>query len=372
MSSAASVARCGTPCITVDTRQGAGSWAHGWRAAVRILLLDARAMFVLPIGLLRYWLTGKRSEVAYQSFVWLSCVTHGRLNDVLSAALARLRPKIPIESRAGVLGDLTPEDVARHVQKLRADGFVLFPGVVPAVLCDRLVQFALGTPASVRRMDHEPDSVAKRTALFDATAPLGVRYDYDTSELLENPDVQALLADRSLISIAQEYLGSSPVADVLCMWWHTNYHAQPDSGAAQYFHFDMDRIKWVKLFLYLTDVGPDNGPHTFIQGSHRSGGIPPTFLRRGYARLRDEEVFRQYPAERRIEFCAPRGSIIIEDTRGLHKGANVRGAPRLVLQLQFSNSLFGAYSPSVRLESVKDAALEGMLRQAPSIYRQYR
>jgi hypothetical protein len=26
----------------------------------------------------------------------------------------------------------------------------------------------------------------------------------------------------------------------------------------------------------------------------------------------------------------------------------------------------------VRLESVKDAALEGMLRQAPSIYRQYR
>src|SRR5580704_13305582 len=113
------------PCKLVAARPGGADWTHGWRGVLRILLLDARAVLVFPLGLLRYWITGKRSEVAYQSFVWLSCVTHGRLNDFLSAALARLRPKIPIESRAGVLGDLTPEDVARHVQKLRADGFVL-------------------------------------------------------------------------------------------------------------------------------------------------------------------------------------------------------------------------------------------------------
>ncbi len=340
-------------------------------AAARILALDIRGILVFPFGLVGYWITGKTAEVAYQSFIWLSCITSGRLNDVLSATLARFRPKIPLSSRAGVLGDLSAEDVERHVSRLRDDGFVQFVGVLPAAMCERLAQFARQTPASVRRMDHEPANVEKRMALFDARAPLGVRYDYETNGLLDNSDVQALLADHSLLTIAQEYLGSRPVIDVLSMWWHTNYHAQPDSQAAQYFHFDMDRIKWLKVFVYLTDVGPDNGPHMFIKGSHRSGQIPGEFLQRGYARLTDEEVFRQYPPDRRIEFCAPRGSIIIEDTRGLHKGVHVRGAPRLVLQLQLSNSLFGTNHARARMGTVRDAGLQSMLRQAPSIYRQY-
>jgi hypothetical protein len=341
------------------------------RAAGRILVLDVRGILVFPFGLLGYWITGRTAEVGYQSFIWLSCITGGRLNDAMSAMLARLRPKIPLGSRAGVLGDLCAEDVRVYVRNLREDGFALFPGVLPAAVCDRLMQFALRTPASVRRMDHESPDVEKRMALFDAGAPLGVRYDYDVSALLDNIDVQALLADRSLLSVAQEYLGSRPVADVLSMWWHTNYHAQPDSQAAQYFHFDMDRIKWLKVFVYLTDVGADNGPHTFIKGSHRSGAIPGAFLRRGYARLMDDEVFRQYPPERRVEFCAPRGSIIIEDTRGFHKGASVRGAPRLVLQLQLSNSLFGTDKGGARLGTIRDAGLQDMLQRAPSIYRQY-
>lgn len=353
------------------TEESARSLTDRLLAVARIVALDVRGLLALPVGLFGYWITGRTAQVGYQSFIWLSCVTNGRLNDVMSSMVARIRPKIPFSSRAGVLGNLTASDVERHVRKLREDGFVLFPAVLPAAVCDRLTRFALETPASVRRMDHEPEAVEKRTARFDAVAPLGVRYDYETSALLDNIDVQALLADRSLISIAQEYLGSRPVADVLSMWWHTNYHAQPDSQAAQYFHFDMDRIKWVKVFVYLTDVGPDNGPHMFIKGSHRTGGIPGTFLRRGYARLMDDEVFRQYPPERRMEFCAPRGSIIIEDTRGLHKGVNVRGAARLMLQMQFSNSLFGTNCPRTRLGTIRDATLQSMLQQAPSIYRQY-
>jgi hypothetical protein len=355
----------------MTTEATASSTAERLRAAARVIALDLRAFVAFPLGVIGYWLSGKTAGASYQSFVWLSCVTGGRLNDLLSAALARLRPKIPLGAATGVLGELSVADVQNHARRLRQDGFVLFPAALPAAACDRLTQFALQTPASVRRMDHEPVSSAKRTALFNADAPLGVRYDYDTSALLNNPDIQALLADRALISIAQEYLGSRPVMDVLSMWWHTNYHAQPDSQAAQYFHFDMDRIKWLKVFVYLTDVGPDNGPHMFIKGSHRSGAIPASFLRRGYARLMDDEVFRQYPPERRVQFCAPRGSIIIEDTRGLHKGVNVCGAARLMLQMQFSNSLFGINAPRSRFVTVRDSALQGMLQRAPSIYRQY-
>jgi Phytanoyl-CoA dioxygenase (PhyH) len=345
--------------------------ALGLRALARLLVLNLRSVLVLPFGLLRYALTGRTGSTTYQSFVWLACSSGGRLNDALSAVLGRIRPKVSLAVSAGVLGELGAADLSAYTRQLRTDGFLLFPAAVPELLCARLLQFALSTPAAVRRMDHEPANLGKRNALFEAAAPQGVRYDYDTQVLLDNPDVQALLADCSLLSLAQEYLGCRPTADVLSMWWHTSFHAQPDSEAAQYFHFDMDRIKWLKVFVYLTDVGTDNGPHTFIRGTHRSGAIPGRFLQRGYARLTDEEVYVEYPPERRIEFCAPRGSVIIEDTRGLHKGASVRGAPRLVLQLQFSNSLFGTNYARVRLGTVRDPGLESLLRQAPAIYRQY-
>ena len=133
----------------------------------------------------------------------------------------------------------------------------------------------------------------------------------------------------------------------------------------------MDRFQWLKVFVYLTDVGPDNGPHAFVRGSHRTGAIPRHILDRGYVRLTDEEVARNYPAEDILSFTAPRGSIIVEDTRGLHKGVHVRDGARLILQLQFSNSLFGTNYTPARMRQVSSPRMKLMLERAPAIYRQY-
>src|SRR6185437_17098348 len=85
--------------------------------------------------------------------------------------------------------------------------------------------------------------------------------------------------------------------------------------------------------------------HSFVRGSHRTGGIPSALLSKGYARLTDEDVARHYARTDVMEFLAPRGTVLAEDTRGLHKGLPVRRGDRLMLQLQFSNSLFGGYYP---------------------------
>jgi hypothetical protein len=121
----------------------------------------------------------------------------------------------------------------------------------------------------------------------------------------------------------------------------------------------------------LTDVGPDDGPHSFIEGSHRSGGIPQSMLRRGYVRLSDEEVLGHYGAARQVEFSAPRGTVIVEDTRGLHKGKAVSGRSRLILQLQFSNSLFGASYPKATLTRVADPQFARMIETFGDVYAQY-
>ena len=340
-------------------------------AALRMILLDLCSVFLFPWGVWRYNRTRRTPEAAYQAMIWLFCTSQGRFNDWVSHLLAKRNPKIELVNRSGVLGDMDQPRSASLVECLRRDGFIVFPRQLSGDICDRLMGFAMNTPAVVRPMDNEDVPKVPRLALFDVSKPLAVRYDYAQADLLAQRDVQALLADGSILGVVQEYLGCQPAADVLSMWWHTNFHDHPDSEAAQYFHFDMDRLKWLKIFIYLTDVGPENGPHSFVRGSHRTGAIPSSILRRGYVRLLDEEVAAHYPKADVLSFTAPRGSIIIEDTRGLHKGVNVRGDPRLILQLQFSNYLFGTNYDPAKLGTIYSPDLKSLLERAPAIYRQY-
>ena len=91
---------------------------------------------------------------------------------------------------------------------------------------------------------------------------------------------------------------------------------------------------------------PEAGPHCFVAGTHRSGSIPQKFLSQGYARLSDTDVNASFAAAVVLEFGGARGTIIVEDTRGLHKGKPVRRGDRLMFELEFSNSLFGAVLPT--------------------------
>ncbi len=174
-------------------------------------------------------------------------------------------------------------------------------------------------------------------------APQAVRYDFDTRDLLDNRDIQKLLSDLSFAAVAQDYFGCRPVVDVLGMWWHTDFSDKPDSEAAQYYHFDMDRPKWLKFFIYLTDVESTSGP----------------------------QVSREFSGKDIIEFTAPRGTILGEDTRGLHKGKHVQKGDRLMLQIQFSNSLFGGFYPKVSMGGDLSSDLKHRVEQFPGLYAAY-
>jgi len=162
-----------------------------------------------------------------------------------------------------------------------------------------------------------------------------------------------------------------PLLDMVAMWWHTAFGDQPSAEAAQLYHFDMDRIRWVKVFIHLTDVTADTGPHCFVSGSHRTGAIPRDLLERGYARLSDEDVRARFGKERLIEHLGPRGTILVEDTRGLHKGKVVTHGDRLLLQLEFTSSLFGANYTRGTLPEQVVPELAARLAQQPEIFQNY-
>ncbi len=336
-----------------------GRATRGLKRFARLLLAAA----TMPPGWLIHSITGTTPLWAQQGMIRLFSASRGLANDLMSRFLSLRYPPKPLELRAGVLAACSSEEIIRAADIMRERGYFVLPRRVPPETCERLLRFALTQPALVRpRESHDGKSIA---AVYDPARPLGAYYRFEPRDVINHADVQALMAEPLLVELAQAYLGAEPVADFIRMWW---YSASSHPESAQLYHCDMSRIKWVRFFIYLTEVGPGNGPHCFVTGSHRTGGIPSRFLERGYAHVSDEEISRSFKPADIVEFLGPRGTIIAEDTRGLHKGQQVHVGHRLILQIQFSNSLFGHLYPRTTFESLKDPGLIELSQRHPRVY----
>lgn len=302
----------------------------------------AKDLVKLAGGAVAFQITGRTPPAAYQSMISLFSQTGGWSNDTMASVVGLIQRARKTPAASGVLGNLDVKAIDAIAHELRDQGYKLFPAQLDSATVDRLVQFALNEPCIARAKDADGAATAKAAAAFPRSNPQAVVYDFSPGSLVNNPDVQRLMTDPSLAAVAQAYIGANPVLDEVNMWWTTSSGGKADSAAAQLYHFDMDRIRWLKVFVYLTDVDENNGPHNFVAGSQRTGAIPASLLSKGYARLTDAEVSSAFGAEQMKSFTGPRGTILLEDTRGLHKGTPARSGDRLMFELEFSSSMFGA------------------------------
>jgi hypothetical protein len=318
-------------------------------------------------GILVYRRTGSTPNDSFISMIFLFCKTRGRSNDILHNVLKLSRNPYDIKNPAGILGTLTKTGLKRIAHEIREKGYYVFPSLLPPDTCDALLQFALLKPC--RRST--PGISTTQQVVYNREAPDAVKYYFDEDTLLESPEIQRLISDLSMIAVAQAYLEVPPILDFVAMWWSTGFSKVADEEAAQLYHFDMDRIKWLKFFVYLTDVTTENGPHCFIGGSHRQKGQPSELLSLGYARISDEEILKFYPSDSIVEFTGRKGTIFAEDTRGFHKGKPLQESDRLVFELQFSDSLFGASHPGTEVTPVQSDFVE-RVKEYPGIYKAFR
>ena len=82
--------------------------------------------------------------------------------------------------------------------------------------------------------------------------------------------LQALTSDTQLVAIARKYLGTVPVPIQARIWWSFPGPADSEEQrlAGQGFHYDIDSYRGLTFFFYLTDVGPSNGAHVYVRGTH--------------------------------------------------------------------------------------------------------
>jgi hypothetical protein len=316
-------------------------------------------------GILSFHLTGKQQEKAYQAMIGLFCRTGGWSNDVVSSVIQFLRPKANFS-----LNEEEKKLTESWAETLGKDGIVPLGNYLKKETCEDLERWARTTPAVPK-----PDRPGlAKTLIPNPENPDAEGYYFLEQDLVSNLHIQRLMTDPKLLSLAQNYLGCEPILSIVAMWWSCagKFSGDAARALAQMYHFDMDRPKWLKIFFYLTDVEEKNGPHVFVRKTHRTGFIPRELLDRGYARLTDEEVSQHFSEKEQMRIVGSRGSTFAEVTRGLHKGLIPENKYRLVLQLEFCNSLFGSeYERSrLNLDTLDKKGLSSA-KKHPRIYRKF-
>lgn len=159
------------------------------------------------------------------------------------------------------------------------------------------------------------------------TAPAGTH----VADIPMAPALRALheLAVHStLVNLAAGYFSCRPYLDSVQAWWSLPGNAHPEE--AENYHRDNDSIRFLKFFLYLTDVDEGAGPHRFVAGSHRA----PRLLDR--KRLTDDEVDQNFAKKDQLSLCGRAGDAFFEDTFGIHKGQLPSSSRRLLAQFRYS------------------------------------
>ena len=244
----------------------------------------------------------------------------GRYDNLLVRAISTLHPKVKLPpSRL-----IDSNAVAATLDALNQRGWDILPWRLDAHDISEIRRFAFSTPA----YGADPFD---RVIIDEAHIPHDRgRYEWRISELIRLPAVQKLIVDGALHQIAQGYLGCRPILTSVTLWLDPVYEGRFEPHV---YHYDNDGPRFLKFFIYLSDVDAESGAHTFIQGSHGHTKPKSYQLSRRYDR---DDLLRHYGAENEIVFAAPAGTILAEDTAGFHKGMDLRKGYRLLLQLEFA------------------------------------
>ncbi|MDQ0125873.1 hypothetical protein J2W17_004843 [Pseudomonas lini] len=172
---------------------------------------------------------------------------------------------------------------------------------------------------------------------------------YDDIDVLNCPHALSWANDPRVLSIVGQALGAKPTLSSLAIWWSYPGHDTPQQ--AENFHRDVDDLHFIKLFIYLTDVDENCGPHNFVPGSQRHDGF------RKIRRYEDHEVISTFGSEGIKIFTGAKGTSFLENTFGLHKGQLPSKNRRLLFQAQYSLHPIGIYTynplPRTRNDNLK-------------------
>ncbi|MDE2454569.1 MAG: hypothetical protein KGL43_13335, partial [Burkholderiales bacterium] len=245
-----------------------------------------------------------------------------------------------------------------RARELRATGISHFGPLLSDAQAGELQRYFLGKPV------HDPYRDASRRFLPDSAErhPDSHIAHHDALDIIRAPHLFGLANRPDILAVAADFLGCKPTLGYLASWW--SYPTRLGAQQAEHFHRDVDDWRFVKLFVYLTDVAADNGPHIYVSRSASSPAL------RRIRRYDDAEVVQAFGRDNVLELTARAGEGFMEDTFGMHKGQPVASGRRLIFQAVYS--MFALpYGPKSAVARIDEVRLPDGSRPDPWINRLY-
>ena len=280
-------------------------------------------------------------ESTHIKLVNLFCRSSGRIQEIIHAF--RIKPvnhllnSIVLESN---LFKTTPAEFSQIIRDLNDNGYAQLPFKLPPSKCAEILEYSSTCKHYCLIRNNECTERYEISSLDHLQKGTLSAHMYE-SDLISSKTISDIFFDKVIMGIASFYLRTD-----VCLHHGSLWHSYKtegdyaDSELAQLFHFDLDEFRWLKLFIFLTDVSSDNGPHVYIPGSHVPGTKSLELLSRGYARIPDDDMNRFHSKTSWKELTCPAGTLVFADTRCWHKGTSVNCGQRSILQPEYSPSTF--------------------------------
>lgn len=220
----------------------------------------------------------------------------------------------------------------------RRDGYAMLPpGAVPHT--DEIIALSLSLfEEKQRQLEAAAGSSNPKKWAF-------LRSILTNQDLAQNPKLVDFALSDPLLRLVTNYLGTIPHLNRIDLLYSVN-HGGEEAISSQIYHLDPEGTRQAKLFMNLRDVGPEEGPFTFIPASETTRIVNAIKKRRltdtemAAGRYSDDELAAVGALERSISVAGPRGSAALVDTsRCLHFGSRVKpGTYRLCLYIQYCTS----------------------------------
>jgi hypothetical protein len=270
------------------------------------------------------------------SLINLYCLTNGRFLNYFNKNFSN-KSLITLYPKSKIFKNSLKDDYRKIHQNLTQCGYHKLEEKLNSKRVDQIFEIS----KSLKSKTTEGDFYFDQRNIFSKS------YKYNSNQLINNKIIQELIMDPFLINVARNYLKCDPIFDFVSMWWSTDYNSEED--VAQEFHFDLDRPKWIKIFIYINDVSNLNGPHCYVEKSHINDSKPIELLDKRYVRISDNDINNYYNKSQIKEITGRAGTIIFGDTLCWHKGKPIEKGSRLILQFEYTNSLFGINIPKLEV-----------------------
>ncbi|NJJ60291.1 phytanoyl-CoA dioxygenase family protein [Pseudomonas sp. B14(2022)] len=262
--------------------------------------------------------------------------------DVISKLACKRLPK----------SDLSVGPYEKDAKLLQTNGYVMLDDLVPHNEIEQMVDWFSTKLTNDRYNESE--------GFFDPLYPPASCHtaSFSTEDILRSPHALKWANDDRVLRIVEAELGVKATLSNISTWWSIPGHDTPQ--AAESFHRDVDDLRFIKLFVYLTDVDDESGPHAFIPKSQKHMGY------RTIRRYSDEEIKNEFGDTGIKYFTGTKGTAFLENTFGLHKGQIPKKKRRLLFQAQYSLHPIGLsdYSPT----RLSDGTKEGLDQYTNRLY----